>query len=328
MGADPVLKSVPWLAQLDPAALDEVAECSVRRQFASGDDLLVELEVGEALYILVDGRACVCVSAGLSGKREVAKLGAGDACGEISLLTGELHSATVTAETNVTALRIELADFLRLIARHPAIATHFARLIATRLDDTDRALDDAGAATALQGQAAAALPASPTIGGAFRELVVATRRELPFWALVAFIATLVVVRGVANLFHGAALFGLLRSAYTLGITLIFISTGLSLVRFRAQMQRVLAILYGIGFALILNELSVFLTFDVFYLDMTTPDPRMVFDVELLYRRSESAWAIGLMIALLVQLTFLRRFYRRALFVVSRRVAALFRRVAA
>ena len=319
MGADPVLKAVPWLAELDPAALDEVAGCATRSQFRAGDDLLVELEVGEALYILLEGRACVCVSAGLSGKRDVATLAAGDACGEISLLTGELHSATVTADTDVTALRIEQTDFLRLIARHPAIATHFARLIATRLDDTDRALDDAGAATALQGQAAAALPASPTIGRAFRELVIATRRELPFFALVAFIAALVVVRAIANLFHGAALFGFLRTAYTLGIALVFVSTGLSLVRFRAHMQRVLAILYGIGFACILNELSVFLTFDVFYLDMTTPDPHLVFDVELLYRRSESAWAIALMLALLLQLTFLRRFYRRALFVCGRQL---------
>ena len=327
MGTDSVLRGVPWLATLDAA---EVADCASRVAFRAGEELLCELEVGEALYILLEGRARVSVSAGLSDRRDVATIGPGDAVGEISLLTGELHSATVTADTDGAALRIEHADFQRLLARHPEMAIHFARLIATRLDDTDRALDDAGAARALVGQAAAALPAAPSIGRAFRELVVATRRELPFFALCAFIAALVVVRGIADLFslHGAGLFGFLRSAYTVGIALVFVSTGLSLVRFRGGMQRVLAILYGIGFALILNELSVFLTFDVFYLNMTTPDPRLVFDVELLYRRSESAWAIALMIALLVQLTFLRRFYRRALFVLSRRLRSLLKRTAA
>ena len=57
-----------------------------------------------------------------------------------------------------------------------------------------------------------ALPAAPSIGRAFRELVVATRRELPFFALVAFIATLVVVRAGASLLQGRALFGLLRTS--------------------------------------------------------------------------------------------------------------------
>src|SRR5262249_22835016 len=77
MGADPVLKSVPWLAQLGPAALDEVAEVATRVQFRRDDALLVELEVGEALYILVEGRARVSVSAGLAARRDVAMLGAG-----------------------------------------------------------------------------------------------------------------------------------------------------------------------------------------------------------------------------------------------------------
>jgi hypothetical protein len=44
--------------------------------------------------------------------------------------------------------------------------------------------------------------------------------------------------------------------------------------------------------------------------MTTPDPTRVLDVEALYRRSESGWALALMTGLLLGLSFARRFLRR------------------
>ena len=62
---------------------------------------------------------------------------------------------------------------------------------------------------------------------------------------------------------------LLRTAYTRGIALAFLSTAAALLRFRANWQRSIAGVLGAGFALILDEPSAFLAFDVFYLDMTT-----------------------------------------------------------
>jgi CRP-like cAMP-binding protein len=330
-----ILKAVPWLSSLGEGALDEVAGAGQRVSFAPGGPLLVELEVGEELFILLEGNARVTVSAGGGSRRQLATLGPGDACGEMSLVTRELHSATVVAESEVLALRIERLAFERLVARHPHLAVHFARVLATRLCDTEQTLDallrptGAGAdveetAGVLSGRSPAALPTGGSLARAWREHIVSGRRELPFFALSSFLLTLCATRGSAALLSlaGRSLFGFLRGAYTLGILAVFITTALSLLRFRRKMLRILAIVYGIGFALILNELSVFLTFDTFYLDMTTRDPNLVFDVELLYRRSESQWAIALMVALLVQLTFFLRFYRRAFFVIGARVRSL------
>jgi hypothetical protein len=78
---------------------------------------------------------------------------------------------------------------------------------------------------------------------------------------------------------------------------------------------------GAGFALILNELSVFLAFDTFYLDMTTRDPAMAFNVEALYRRSESGRAVALMVAALLMLTYVRHFLQRSAFVLLSRLRA-------
>jgi hypothetical protein len=56
--------------------------------------------------------------------------------------------------------------------------------------------------------------------------------------------------------------------------------------------------------------------------MTTRDPHMVFDVEQLYRRSESQWAIALIVLFLLQATYFGRFYRRVAFILGARLRRL------
>jgi CRP-like cAMP-binding protein len=332
MNTRDALRGVPWLSSVPDAELVSLAAEAEQVKIPAGQPILAELEVGDALHVLLDGEAAATVAAGEGQRREVGKLCAGDACGEIALLTQQLHSATVTARTDVAALRIPRAAFEKLMARHPSIAVHFARLIAKRVADTDAALDslldESGkgerAAEQLAGQTDAVVRSANSIARAWRELVLTHRRELPFFALTSFIATLLAVRACAFVlaWSGAGLFGFLRFAYTLGIILVMVSTAVSLLRFRPRVQRTVALAYGIGFALILNELSVFLAFDIFYLDMTTPDPNLVFDIETLYRRTESRTAITAMIAFLLLLTFLRRFLRRTAFVLRARIAAI------
>jgi len=322
------LRGVRWLAELSEEALDDVIEAGQEARFAAGRTLLGELESGDDLYIIVDGEARVTVAAGQAAPLQVATLGPGDTCGELSLLTRELRSATVTAETEVRALRIERLDFEPLLARHPRIAVHFAREVAGRLRDADAALDgmlERGAAapeaSRLTGRMAAVTPTRGSFARAWRELVVSRSRELPFVALMSFLLTLILIRLAvwAAEAAGAPLFALLRGAYTSGIALVVLSTATALMRFRPSTRRWIAIGCGVGFALIVNELSVFLAFDVFYVDMTTRDPTMVFNVEDLYRRSESQWAIALIALFLIQATYLGRFYRRVWFIAGARL---------
>jgi CRP-like cAMP-binding protein len=327
------LRSVAWLAALSDGALEDVVQAGTPVTFAPGRALVGELEAGDDLFVLAAGTAKATVAAGLGAPLEVGLLGPGATCGEIALLTRELRSATVTAVSEVQALRIERADFEALLRRHPQIAVHFAREIAARLGDTDRALDgllahghgpDAPEVRRLSGQMAAVAPVRGSFARAWRELVAARARELPFRALVAFVSTLVAIRlavGAAVL-AGAPLFVLLRAAYTTGFLLVIASTATALLRFRPSVRRWLAVTLGVGLALIVNELSVFLAFDVFYIDMTTRDPDLLFNVEALYRRSESSWAVALAVALLVQATYLRRFYRRSAFILATRIRRL------
>jgi CRP-like cAMP-binding protein len=326
------LRTVPWLAALTEAALDDVIEAGREVRWPAGRALVGELEAGDEFFILLEGEARVSVAAGLSEPMELGRLSPGDSCGELSLVTRELRSATVTALSDVRALRIERADFDELLRRHPLIAVHFAREVSARLRDTDAALDallEQGQAKGevapevkrLTGQMAAVAPVPGSFARAWRELVASRRREPPFIALVAFLTTLVAIRLAtwAAEAAGAPLFALLRAAYTTGFVLVIASAATALLRFRPSTRRLVALASGVGFALIVNELSVFLAFDVFYIDMTTRDPAMAFDVERLYRRSESQWAIALFALFLIQATYLGRFYRRVVFIAGARL---------
>jgi hypothetical protein len=70
----------------------------------------------------------------------------------------------------------------------------------------------------------------------------------------------------------------------------------------------------VAVALILNELGVTLAFDIFYKDIQTPDPNVPFDVEDVYRRTEGVRGVLIALAVLLQVSYLRPFWRRAAFV--------------
>jgi hypothetical protein len=89
-----------------------------------------------------------------------------------------------------------------------------------------------------------------------------------------------------------------------------------------------ALAYGVACALIFNSLGVTLAFDIFFKDIHTPDPSVPFDIERLYRRTEGLRAVVIGLLVLVQLVYLRRFYRRAAFVLHTRLRRVWSRLRA
>jgi CRP-like cAMP-binding protein len=323
------LAKVAYLEGIDAETLAEVAACGTRCRHVPGDRIVVELEPGADVYVVISGEAEISVDCATGGRQVVGTLGPGGAFGEMSSLTGELRSATVTAITEVDALVIPDADFDALRARRPLVARHLVRLLAARLAASERSVEALLSSTAPLTQAPHSLQQARrgSIRRVWRELVVNRERDLAFVALAAFVVTLVAVRvAVFGAFHfDVAPRGLLRAAYMSGFTLVIVSSCASLLTYRPSMRRAIAFAYGAGLALILNELGVTLAFDIFFKDIHTPDPNVPFDIERLYRRAEPARAIVLALVVLVQAAYLRRFYRRVAFVVSTRMRKLFSR---
>ena len=321
-----LLRNIEFLAPLDDETLTELAARAEVARHAAGDRIVGELESGADVFLVVAGHAEVIVEPHGGDRRVLHTLAPGSAFGEMASLTGELRSATVIATDDVELLVIHDADFDRLRERRPEVAVALLRTLGKRLVDADRAIDALLAAPD-DPAADAAAPAGTAPGSirrVWRELVVNHHRDLAFLTLAAFVVTLVVVRLTVYLAFrlDVAPRGVLRSAYITGFALLFGSAASALLAFRPVVRKLVAIAYGIGAALIFNELGVTLAFDIFFKDIHTRDPDVAFDVERLYRRTEPLRAIAIGLVVLIQAVYLRPFYRRAWFIARTRVRRL------
>jgi CRP/FNR family cyclic AMP-dependent transcriptional regulator len=319
-----VLREVEFLRDVDEETLAEIAARASRRTYRAGARLVSELEPGADVFVVLSGEAEISVE-GQNGERQVlGVLGRAGAFGEMSSLTGELRSATVTAKSDVEALVITDATFDRLRERRPQIAVALVRVLAKRLGEAEKSVDAllAGAAPS-----EARNPQRPlvvrrgSLARVYGELVAGRGRDLAFLALASFVLTLVIVRAAvyAAFRFDFAPRDVLRTAYMSGFALVLGSSAIALLTFRPSWRRFIAIAYGIGGALILNELGVTLAFDIFYKDIHTADPNVPFDVERLYRRTEPLRAIVIGLVVLIQAAYLRTFYSRALFILRTRL---------
>ena len=316
------LSSVEFLRDVDEATLGEIAARADKRKYRAGTRLVSELEPGADVFVILAGDAEISVE-GQDDKLVLGTLGAGHAFGEMSSLTGELRSATVTAKTDVEALVISDADFDRLRERRPQIAVALVRVLSKRLAEAEKTVDElySGKLPADARKDRPLIVRRGSIGRVWGELVAGRGRDLTFLALASFVITLLCVRAIVHMSFrfDFAPRDVLRTLYMSGFFLVLFSSAASVLTFRPTYRRWIALAYGIGGALILNELGVTLAFDIFYKDIHHADPNVAFDVERLYRRTEPLRAIVIGLVVLIQAAYLRTFYQRAWFILRTRL---------
>jgi CRP/FNR family cyclic AMP-dependent transcriptional regulator len=122
------LRKVPLFEALGPADLHAIAEISEEETFADNDLLAVEGEMGESLHIVLSGEVRV-----ESGGSELARRGSGDVVGEMSLITRSPRIASLVADGDVRAIRIDGRAFESMVHDRPDIAIGVMRVLAHRL---------------------------------------------------------------------------------------------------------------------------------------------------------------------------------------------------
>lgn len=133
--AEPGSAWVPLLDQVDlfkpfpEADRRSIARAARERHFGSGERVVAEGEEGNTFYLVT--RGLVSVSSKQAGG-EVARLGAGEYFGEMSLLTGAPRAATVTAVQDALLLEFDRAAFASHFAAHPELARLLSELLARR----------------------------------------------------------------------------------------------------------------------------------------------------------------------------------------------------
>ena len=106
------------------------------RQFARGEVIFRESEVGETAYIIDRGR--VEVLRNLDGTAvHLAYIEAGEPFGEMSIIDEKPRSATVVAVEPTTVRELHRDDFLKNLSSHPEVTISLLKVIFERLRETN-----------------------------------------------------------------------------------------------------------------------------------------------------------------------------------------------
>jgi CRP-like cAMP-binding protein len=130
-----LLGAVPLFQGLSKRELTEVLSVAREVEFPAGIDIVTEGHKAIDFFLLLDGEATVTVR----GRRSK-RLRPGDYFGEMSVLDGGPRSATVTAESQVWALRLDRSKFLALLDRHGSIGRKILVELSGRLRAAEGAL--------------------------------------------------------------------------------------------------------------------------------------------------------------------------------------------
>jgi CRP/FNR family transcriptional regulator, cyclic AMP receptor protein len=130
-----------FLGSLAPAAVGELVGLSVRRQFAPGATILRDGDRDTHAVLLIGG--FVKVTTAVDGFETLLSIRLpGEVVGEISALTGDPRSATVTACGRVAAGIVTRADFEAFLRRRPDAATLVTATVARQLRWANRRRTD------------------------------------------------------------------------------------------------------------------------------------------------------------------------------------------
>lgn len=112
-------------------------------EFAAGQTLCREDEVGTAMYVVLAGHARVT-----SGDLLLEEVGVGDIVGELGVLDAMPRVATVTATTDCTVVVIDPQRFRFLVEARPDFAREVMQVMARRLRQCDTRLREQAALAA------------------------------------------------------------------------------------------------------------------------------------------------------------------------------------
>lgn len=136
MDAYGILKATPFFAEvLDDAELKILSDHARLLSFDEGAKLIDEDGAGHSMFVVTKGAADVTVR---DEEGTVATLKHGDILGEMSLLTGEPRSATVTATEPLEVLEVDKSALANVLWMAPDLVERFVDMLMKRQRELDR----------------------------------------------------------------------------------------------------------------------------------------------------------------------------------------------
>jgi CRP-like cAMP-binding protein len=108
------------------------------------DDVIIKQnDSGDSMFIVIEGLLQVYVDLNNGEHIPVGEITPGAYFGEMSLLTGEARSATVTAETDVILFEVKQDHLKELLKERPTMAEELGITIAKRRDVNLQKIEEA-----------------------------------------------------------------------------------------------------------------------------------------------------------------------------------------
>jgi len=138
------LQRVESFNTLHDDELAEIAEQLVYTPFVQGDIMMRQGASAHWLYILISGVADVFLELPDGGRRRLDSIHGGSFLGEMGLMTGDPRSATVIAQSEVLAYRLDKESFQKIMDKRPELAVEISKILASRrfsIDNLQQQLD-------------------------------------------------------------------------------------------------------------------------------------------------------------------------------------------
>ena len=126
-----LIRGVPLFSGLDDRLLQRLAGEFFEKTFSDGEVIAAEGEAGRTFVVIESGDVSVSVQG-----TEVAKLGPGQAFGEMALIDKSARSATVTAVGAAHCYLLPIWSFRPIVEEHPEMAWSLLESLAKLVRDT------------------------------------------------------------------------------------------------------------------------------------------------------------------------------------------------
>ena len=127
-----LLRSMDLFEELQDSELNKIARLLKELKVAENGVIFEQGEVGDALYIVLQGRVRIATSDHFGRERVLAFYGPGEFFGDMAVLTGEPRSASASASTDVRLLQLRTEDFDLLVTTSVGMMRGMMRVMVDR----------------------------------------------------------------------------------------------------------------------------------------------------------------------------------------------------
>lgn len=133
-----LIRRVALFSDLSPAQSTLLSATMRKKRYKRGELIVQQDKISSALFIILSGKARVLSQDARGREVIIATLDAGDCIGEMSLIDGEPHSATVRAETQTDVLVLARDAFTLCLRENATMADAIMRGLVRRLRRADK----------------------------------------------------------------------------------------------------------------------------------------------------------------------------------------------